>query len=113
MHGVTVAFGSRYRSVVIVSRCRRSTHNDFTYVVYVYPIAFEILIPQRYFVESSVVNDRFLGTGDQTSSIALDFRVGESTVRMINKEVCSVTVKILQPLYLFPPTKQEWIHTCF
>ncbi|KYN14663.1 hypothetical protein ALC57_13077 [Trachymyrmex cornetzi] len=35
---------------------------------------------------------RFFGTGDQTSSIALDFRVGESTVRMVNKEVCSITV---------------------
>ncbi|XP_018397504.1 PREDICTED: uncharacterized protein LOC108775582 [Cyphomyrmex costatus] len=56
---------------------------------------------------------RFLGTGDQTSFIALDFRVGESTVRMINKEVCSVIVKILQPLYLSPPTKEEWTHIAF
>lgn len=53
---------------------------------------------------------RFLATGDLTLSIAFDFRVGESTVRMLNKEVCSVIMKVLQPLYLSPPTKQQWTH---
>lgn len=41
---------------------------------------------------------RFLWTRDLTSSIAFDFRVGESTVRMISKEVCFVLTKTLFPL---------------
>lgn len=51
---------------------------------------------------------RFIGTGDQTASIALDFRVGESTVRKLYKEVYSVITTILLPLYLSPPTEQQW-----
>ncbi|XP_032687796.1 protein ANTAGONIST OF LIKE HETEROCHROMATIN PROTEIN 1-like [Odontomachus brunneus] len=53
---------------------------------------------------------RFLGTGDQTTSIALDFRVGESTVRMLYKEICSIIMRILPSMYLSPPTEQQWIH---
>lgn len=29
---------------------------------------------------------------------------------MLNKEVCSVITKVLQPLYLSPPTNQLWTH---
>lgn len=51
---------------------------------------------------------RFLGTGDQIASVALDFRVGESTVRKLYKEVCSIIMKVLPPMYLSPPTEQQW-----
>ncbi|XP_032689576.1 protein ANTAGONIST OF LIKE HETEROCHROMATIN PROTEIN 1-like isoform X1 [Odontomachus brunneus] len=53
---------------------------------------------------------RFLGTGDQTTSIALDFRVRESTVRMLYKEICSIIMRILPSMHLSPPTEQQWIH---
>ncbi|CAL1687647.1 unnamed protein product [Lasius platythorax] len=42
---------------------------------------------------------RYLATGDLPFSIALAFRVGESTVREVVKEVCLVLIKVLQPLY--------------
>lgn len=47
-------------------------------------------------------------TGNSISSIAFSFRVGQSTVRNIIKEVCTVIPDILSPLYLTPPTEEEW-----
>lgn len=32
---------------------------------------------------------------------------------MLYKEVCLVMTRILFPLYVCPPTKQQWIHTTF
>lgn len=55
---------------------------------------------------------RYLATGDQILSIALAFRCGESTVRKIIHETCSVITKVLQPIYLRLPTEQEWIKIC-
>lgn len=51
---------------------------------------------------------RFLATGDLLLSIAVAFRVGESTVRMLIQEVCKVLINILQPLYLSQPSEEEW-----
>lgn len=45
-------------------------------------------------------------------SIALAFRCGESTVRNIIHETCSVIVKVLQPIYLRLPTEEEWKNIC-
>ncbi|XP_066590802.1 uncharacterized protein [Prorops nasuta] len=51
---------------------------------------------------------RYIATGDLYFTIAIAFRVGESTVRSIVKEVCDVLIKVLQPIYLSLPTKNEW-----
>ncbi|XP_066585504.1 uncharacterized protein [Prorops nasuta] len=51
---------------------------------------------------------RYLATGDSPYSIALAFRAGESTVSEIVKEVCRVLIKVLQLIYLSPPTKEDW-----
>ncbi|XP_039310136.1 uncharacterized protein LOC120358799 isoform X2 [Solenopsis invicta] len=55
---------------------------------------------------------RYLCTGDLPLTVALAFRVGESTVREVVKEVCNILIKILEPLYLSPPTKEDW-RICF
>lgn len=51
---------------------------------------------------------RYLGTGDLRVTIALAFRIGESTVREIVKEVCLILIKVLQPVYLSSPTEEDW-----
>ncbi|GAB1861624.1 Protein ANTAGONIST OF LIKE HETEROCHROMATIN PROTEIN 1-like [Camponotus japonicus] len=51
---------------------------------------------------------RYLATGDLPLSIALAFRIGESTVRMLIKEVCQVLINVLQPIYLSQPSEEEW-----
>lgn len=51
---------------------------------------------------------RFLTTGDQISSIAFAHRIGESTVYNIIKETCRITLKVLSPIYLKPPTEEKW-----
>ncbi|XP_029162074.1 protein ALP1-like [Nylanderia fulva] len=59
-----------------------------------------------------IITLRYLATGDQILSIALAFRCGESTVRKIIHETCSVIVKILQPIYLRLPREEEWKNIC-
>lgn len=51
---------------------------------------------------------RYLATGDSTLSVAVAFRIGESTVRKIIKEVCLVLIKVLEPLYLVSPNEENW-----
>lgn len=51
---------------------------------------------------------RYLVTGDLPLSIALAFRVGESTVRLLIKEVCQVLIKVLQPIYMSQPSEEKW-----
>lgn len=51
---------------------------------------------------------RYLGTGDLPVTITLAFRIGESTVREIVKEVCLILIKVLQPVYLSSPTEEDW-----
>ncbi|XP_029168797.1 protein ANTAGONIST OF LIKE HETEROCHROMATIN PROTEIN 1-like isoform X2 [Nylanderia fulva] len=51
---------------------------------------------------------RYLATGDLPLSIALSFRIGESTMRMLIKEVCQILINVLQPLYLSQPNEEEW-----
>lgn len=41
-------------------------------------------------------------------SVALAYRVGESTARAIVKETCSKLAEVLMPMYLKPPTKEQW-----
>ncbi|XP_077257588.1 uncharacterized protein LOC143894823 isoform X2 [Temnothorax americanus] len=51
---------------------------------------------------------RYLATGDLPLSIAMAFRVGESTVRNIIKEVGLVLIKVLQLIYLASPVEEDW-----
>jgi len=51
---------------------------------------------------------RYLVTGNSINSIAFSFRVGQSTVRNIIKEVCTVISNTLSSLYLTIPTEEEW-----
>ncbi|XP_025265863.1 protein ALP1-like [Camponotus floridanus] len=51
---------------------------------------------------------RYLAIGDLPLSIAVAFRVGESTVRKIIKEVCLVLIKVLQLLYFVCPNDEDW-----
>ncbi|KAL0107403.1 hypothetical protein PUN28_015743 [Cardiocondyla obscurior] len=55
-----------------------------------------------------IITLRFIATGDQASSIAFAYRIGESTVYKIIKETCSVIIKVLSPLYLQPPKEEDW-----
>jgi len=55
---------------------------------------------------------RYLATGDQILSIALAYRIGESTARKVIKETCTVIVKVLAPIYLQAPTEKDWIRIC-
>jgi len=41
-------------------------------------------------------------------SIAFSFRVGESTVRQLIKEVCSIITDKLWPIYVTLPTEEQW-----
>lgn len=66
------------------------------------------LVPE----ECLIITLRYLATGDQVSSIALAYRIGESTAYNIIKETCSVLIKTLAPDYLRPPTQEEWINIC-
>ena len=49
-----------------------------------------------------------MASGDQIFSIALAFRVGESTARGIINETCLVIGKVLTPRFLNPPTEDSW-----
>ncbi|XP_018404196.1 PREDICTED: uncharacterized protein LOC108780842, partial [Cyphomyrmex costatus] len=53
---------------------------------------------------------RYLATGDQVLSVALAYRVGESTAHKIIKETCEVLAKVLMPLYMKAPSEDEWKH---
>jgi len=55
---------------------------------------------------------RYLATGDQVLSIALAYRIGESTAYSVIKETCNVLIKILAPEYLRPPVQEEWRNIC-
>ncbi|XP_025157152.1 uncharacterized protein LOC105183012 [Harpegnathos saltator] len=55
-----------------------------------------------------IITLRYLATDDLPISIAVAFRVGESTVRKIVKEVCVVIIKVLQPMYLTFPAEEDW-----
>jgi len=39
-------------------------------------------------------------------SIALAYRIGESTARNIIKETCTLIIKVLAPIYLQAPTEE-------
>lgn len=41
-------------------------------------------------------------------SVALAYRVGESTAHMIVKETCCIIADVLIPLYMKHPTEEEW-----
>ncbi|XP_071578889.1 uncharacterized protein [Temnothorax nylanderi] len=51
---------------------------------------------------------RYLATGNSTSNIAFSFRVGQSTVRKLIKEVCPIITNKLRPIYLTCPTEEQW-----
>lgn len=41
---------------------------------------------------------RYLATGDQILSIALAYRIGESTARAVIKETCAFLIEVLSPI---------------
>ncbi|XP_026826294.1 protein ALP1-like [Ooceraea biroi] len=55
-----------------------------------------------------IITLRYLATGDSPLSIAVAFRVGESTVRNIIKKVSLILIKVLQPIYIAPPIEEDW-----
>lgn len=50
---------------------------------------------------------RFLASGDQPSSIALNYRVGKSTLLKIVTETCDILWRVLGPEYLPAPTTTD------
>lgn len=52
---------------------------------------------------------RYLASGDMVWSIALAYRIGESTTRGIILETCNVLVEALQSEYVKCPSKEDWI----
>ncbi|XP_011858144.1 PREDICTED: uncharacterized protein LOC105555714 [Vollenhovia emeryi] len=55
---------------------------------------------------------RYLATGDQTLSIALAYRIGESTARKVIQETCTAIIKVLAPTYLQAPKEEDWLKIC-
>lgn len=51
---------------------------------------------------------RYLISGDQILSIALAYRIGESTMRNVIQEVCAAIIEILGPIFLRTPNEDEW-----
>lgn len=45
-------------------------------------------------------------------SVALAYRVGESTAHMIVKETCSIIANVLMPICMKPPTEEKWNEIC-
>lgn len=52
---------------------------------------------------------RFLAGGESIFSIALHHRVGESTVRAIIVETCSIIIDKLSNIYLKQPNENDWL----
>ncbi|XP_018397714.1 PREDICTED: uncharacterized protein LOC108775757 [Cyphomyrmex costatus] len=52
---------------------------------------------------------RYLATGDQILSIALAYRIGESTARAIIKETTKVISSVLLPKVLQPPSEADYM----
>jgi len=50
----------------------------------------------------------YLATGDQVLSVALAYRVGESTAHNIIKETCAVLAQVLLPIYMKAPSENDW-----
>ena len=51
---------------------------------------------------------RILATGDSQQTVAFSYRLGKSTVNKILTETCEAIYSVLQPIYLAPPTEDEW-----
>jgi len=47
--------------------------------------------------------------GDKVPTIAFAYRVGLSTVHKIVKETCDVFGRLLSPIYLRPPSREEYL----
>lgn len=53
---------------------------------------------------------RFMATGDTFGTIALSYRLGETTVRDIVYQVCEAIWNVLYPIFLPVPNKEKWKH---
>lgn len=51
---------------------------------------------------------RYLSTGDQILSIALVYRIGESTAYAVIKETTKIITNVLMPIYLKTPTEAHY-----
>lgn len=49
-----------------------------------------------------------MATGDEIFSLALDYRISETTIRKIIKQTCYAIYKALSPIYLKPPSGEAW-----
>lgn len=49
-----------------------------------------------------------MATGELYRSLGFSFRLGFSTIRRIVEEVCHIIWKILSPIYMPKPTKDDW-----
>ncbi|XP_017780983.1 PREDICTED: putative nuclease HARBI1 [Nicrophorus vespilloides] len=59
--------------------------------------------------ERLVICLRFLVTGNPFRTIGSEFRLGNSTVRVIVKEVCESIWKRLSPIVMPKPSEQKWL----
>ncbi|XP_018399373.1 PREDICTED: uncharacterized protein LOC108777074 [Cyphomyrmex costatus] len=64
------------------------------------------LIPEQ----RLLITLRYLAGGESILSIALNYRVGESTVRAVIIETCSVIIDVLSSVYLKQPDEKDWLH---
>ena len=50
----------------------------------------------------------FLATGDSFWTLHTQFRRGAATIASIVYEVCDSIYQVLQPIYMTPPTEEDW-----
>ncbi|XP_014482766.1 PREDICTED: uncharacterized protein LOC106748594, partial [Dinoponera quadriceps] len=58
--------------------------------------------------ERLILTIRYLASGDEIISLAIQHRIGESTARQIVYNTCSAIYNTLSPIYLRPPVQQVW-----
>ncbi|XP_034945920.1 protein ANTAGONIST OF LIKE HETEROCHROMATIN PROTEIN 1-like [Chelonus insularis] len=51
---------------------------------------------------------RYLATGDEVSSQAVEYRIGRSTHHSIINETCAVLAQVLMPKYIKAPDSDQW-----
>lgn len=54
---------------------------------------------------------RFLATGDTFGTISFSYRLGDKSVRRIVYDTCDAIWNRLSPIYMAPPTKEQWKQT--
>lgn len=65
-------------------------------------VPFYIYILYKYFIF------RYLASGNSMATLSLCYRMGQSTISGIIKETCEAIWKNLQPIYMKPPSKEDF-----